>query len=245
MFFAPGSFERAATEFRWSIRQNADFWRSAVLYTDVESARRLRRHLGGFREVVVDDRLPPEVDRHRKWNCKGWWAKRAVERFGRVLYCDFDIYVRRPPDATLAARLDRSPMFLDIPAYWATKKMVGCGCVYYDGDCDWTRFLDLLYHKWRHDERAWTEALGMTQEKLHAEGRHMSPYIVDQDWLLRNRDRRHEAYIVHGVSPCEDGRAVLRRIFEESEIDYYASLADRVTDRLRRIKRRLRGLVAR
>lgn len=249
LFHTPDFFEKAETEFKWSIKQNADFWRSAVLYVDKASAERLGRHFSAFREVIVDADLPEEVRRRPRWHCKGWWGKKAVERFGRVLYCDFDIYVRRTIDENLVARLVRSPMFLDMPTYGSPSKVVGCGCVYYDESCDWPLFLDLLYNKWGNDENAWTEALQMTQAKLRAEGWHMSPHVVDHSWLRHNAERRHEPYIIHGISPCDDGRGVLRRLgYTDEEVHFHRTVSHDVRERVRdlrgrlgRLKRRLLG----
>lgn len=239
IFFTREFFAKAEIEFKWSIKQNAEFWRSAVLYADKESAERLERHFHHFREVVVDEHMPEQVARQRRWNCKGWWPKKAVERFGRILYCDFDIYVRRPIDADLGACFVRSPMFLSMPTYQGNK-IVGCGVVYYDERTDWATFFDRLYKRWADDERAWTDALQMTQTKLRAEGWHMSPYIVDHSWLRQNPEQRHEAYIVHGISPCDDGRGVLRRLgYRDDEVHYHRMVSYEVRDLARRVRQRL------
>jgi hypothetical protein len=240
LFYTPGHFARAETEFRWSIKQNPDYWRSAVLYVDKESAERVRRHFSQFGEVVVDEHLPEPVDRRRRWNCKGWWARKAVERFGRILYSDFDIYVRRPIDETVAARLVRSPMFLDIPTYRDPHKLVGCGITYYDEHADWASFFDFLYNKWGDDERAWTDALQMTYEKLRANGWTMSPYIVDHTWVRMNPERRLEPYVIHGISPLDDGRGVLRRLgYAGGEIRFHTTVSHEVRELGRRVRGRL------
>ena len=249
LFYSPEYFAKAVVELRWSIKQNPDYWRSAVLYVDKESAARLDRHFGHFREVVVDEHLPEHVDRQRRWNCKGWWAKKAVERFGRILYSDFDIYVRRPIDEAVVAHLVRSPMFIDIPTYRDPRKLVGCGVTYYDERTDWAVFLDLLYNKWGHDEFAWTDALQMTYDRLRSEGWVMSPYIVDHSWVRENPARRLEPYIIHGISPFDEGRSRLHRLgYRADEIRYQRlvshearQLVARVRSGLGRLTRRVRG----
>jgi len=95
------------------------------------------------------------------WCCKGWWAKCAVDRFDRILYCDFDIYVRKLIDGALEAQLKTGPRFIHIPTYKNPEKVVGCGIAFYDRSCDWDSYLRLLRYKWHHDEKAWTELLGV------------------------------------------------------------------------------------
>ena len=246
LFYTPDYFAKAVTELKWSIKQNRDYWGSAVLYVDKESAERLSRHFSHFREVVVDEHLPEHVDRQRRWNCKGWWAKKAVDRFGRILYSDFDIYVRRPIDETVVAHLVRSPMFIDIPTYRDPRKLVGCGVTYYDERTNWELFLELLYNKWGHDEFAWTDALQMTYERLRADGWVMSPYIVDHSWVRMNPERRHEPYVIHGISPNDDGRARLRRLgYGDGEVRYRRMVSHEARELVRRVRGRLGRLTRR
>lgn len=243
LFYSSGSFAKAKREFRWSIRQNKAFWKEAVLYLDPESAVRLSDFQGAFREVVVDEEIPALVRSKMKWNCKGWWAKKAVERFGRILFCDFDIYVRKAPDGFLNDRLGSGPRFLDIPVYQSPTKAVGCGCVLYDTNCDWDRFLPLLYDKWHCDERAWTEALSLSREALLARSLHMNPYIVDQAWLLRNSEMRNEAYIIHGISSWDDGQQRLRDIgYAADERHLLRSFPVRLRDGVRAFAKGVRAM---
>lgn len=200
LFYEPRGFDAALAELRWTVRQNPEFWKSALLYVDCVCEKQARPYAGHFGEVVVDRDIPDIVRACPMWNCKGWWAHRAVQRFGAILYCDFDLLVMRQPDAALAEWLGRAPRFLDMPNYRAPDKVVGCGCAYYDPACDWDRFLDLLYKKWHHDERAWTEALGLTREKQMAGGFDLNPKIVNWDWLAAHPEARREVYLIHGLS---------------------------------------------
>ena len=213
IFHAGPSFFKAFAEFEWTLRQNAEFWKDAVLYCDPEAWVHVQAHAGKFREVVVDDAMPPIVASQRRWCCKGWWARKALERFPRVLYCDFDIFVLRLPDENLERFLDRGPKFLYMPGYRTGAKQVGCGVMLYDREIpEFEKFLDLLYHKWNCDERAWTEALSMTGEKLLASDRNMNPYIVDYTRLLDPPEQRPEPYLIHGISGIDDGLHRMRRI---------------------------------
>jgi hypothetical protein len=213
IFHGGPSFSKAFAEFQWTLRQNPLFWKSAVLYCDPEAWPHVRRYETAVREIIVDDALPEVVREHRVWNCKGWWAAKALERFPRILYCDFDIYVVRQPDEALEQFLDCGPKFLYMSGYKGAGKQVGCGVVLYDRDTpDFDKFLDLLYHKWRHDERAWTEALSMTGEKLLTSSLNLNPHIVDYSRLLDPPEPRPVPYIIHGISGIDDGRYRMRRI---------------------------------
>ena len=213
IFYAGSSFSKALSEFEWTLRQNAAFWQNAVLYCDPEAWTRIRSHAHKFREVVVDDSMPPIVSAQRRWCCKGWWAHKALERFPRILYCDFDIFVLRLPDTALERFLDRGPKFLYMPDYRTPAKQVGCGVAFYDRETpSFERFLDLLYHKWNCDERAWTEALGMTGEKLLASDGHLNPHVVDYTRLIDPAEPLPEPYLIHGISGIDDGLHRMRRI---------------------------------
>jgi hypothetical protein len=223
LFYDAGGFEMAMAELRWTVRQNAAFWRNALLFVDPDCEKRILPYTQCFAEIVVDHDMPPEVKSHRKWNCKGWWAKRAVDRFGRILYCDFDIVVVRQPDADLGSWLGRGPRFLHMPGYHSPRKVVGCGCAFYDRDCDWDRFLDLIYHKWRCDERAWTETLAMTKDKQLADRFDMNPRIVNWDWLMANPLCRQDTYLIHGLN-ISDGWVHFRRLgFDPKDVRFHFS----------------------
>jgi hypothetical protein len=153
------------------------------------------------------------VREHPIWNCKVWWAQKALERFPRVLYCDFDIAVLRPYDDTLDQFLHTPPKFLYMPGFRHPNKQVCCGIVYYERDMvDFDKFLELAYHKWRSDERAWTEILSITGEQLLASGRSFTPHIVDYSWLLTAPAGQPEPYMIHGISCVDDGLYRMRRI---------------------------------
>ena len=238
LFHAGPSFPKALAEFRWSLAQNAAFWREAVLYCDRDTEPHVAPYAARFREVVVDRELPPHVDRQRKWSCKAWWPVRALERFPRILYCDFDIWVRRAPDAGLEAFLDRGPKFLYMPNYGSKQKAVGCGVVLYDRQTPMQTFAELVYGKWNCDERAWTEATGHTRETLLASDRHLNPFIVDYTWLLREPGRREEPYLVHGISAVDDGYNRLLQIgYRASDLAFHQSPVGRVRSWLRRTLR--------
>jgi hypothetical protein len=140
-------------------------------------------------------------------------------------------------------------MFIDIPTYRDPLKLVGCGVTYYDKRTDWEPFLERLYNKWGHDEFAWTDALQMTYERLRTEGWLMSPYIVDHSWVRTNPERRLEPYVIHGISPFDEGRFRLRRLgYRDSDAPYHRLMSHeaqevvrRVRGRLGRLKRRLLG----
>lgn len=224
LFYAPQGFDAAMAELRWTVRQNPEFWKTALLYVDAACERQARPYAKYFGEVVVDRDLPAIVREHPMWNCKGWWAHRAVQRFGAILYCDFDVLVVRQPDAALATWLGRAPRFLHMPNYNAPNKVVGCGCAYYDQTCDWDRYLDLLYNKWFHDERAWTEVLALTKEKQLADGFDMNPKIVNWDWLAAHPEARRDVYLVHGLSDvAREWRAFRDFGFDPKEIRFYRS----------------------
>ncbi len=221
LFYVRGRFSRALGELHWSIRQNPEFWREAVLYCDPDAARHLRSAGAAFREVVIDRDLPDHVDKHRMWCCKGWWAQKAAKRFGRILFCDFDILVLRPPDVHLQRSLETAPLFLEMPGYTNPRKALGCGVSFYDDSMTWALFLDNLYNRWHCDERAWTDTLGMTKEKLVDSGLTMTPEIVDFTWLRRNPERRQEVYLVHGISDVDEGLAKMQSIgFARDELDF-------------------------
>ena len=205
LFYRRENFHKALGEFAWSCRQNAALWHDAVLFTDAEAGERTRKWHHHFREVVIDRDLPAPVAANKMWCAKGWWAKCAVERFDRVLYCDFDIYVRRLPDAALAARLPLGPRFIHIPTYISQQKVVGCGIAFYDRACDWDGFLRLLYDKWHHDEKAWTELLGVTLESFPESGLPMDPWIVHYNFRQRTSADRDAVYLIHGISPDDRG----------------------------------------
>lgn len=239
-FYNAEAFPKAKKELLWSLKQNREFWKSAVLYLDEESEQNLPSLGDSFREVIVDRNMPEHVLSAKKWCCKGWWAETAIERFGRILYCDFDIWVRKPIDDNLLRRLYErpAPRFLDIPGYKTPNKTVGCGCVYYSEDMDASRFLDLLYNKWKCDERAWTEALDMTREKLLESKMDMSPEIVDICWLLDHPEERESVYIVHGISSVDNGRRLLFQAgYSEDEIRFASTFTEEAIHRLGNIKR--------
>jgi hypothetical protein len=222
MFREEGFFEKAMAEFLWSLRQNSRLWKEAVLYVDPDCQDAVRPFFGHFRDVVVDRDMPEIVRQHKRWSCKGRWAKDAVDRFDRILYCDFDIYVHRFPDEALWRTLGRAPRFLYMCNYKDPVKVPGCGCVYYDGSCPWGPFLESIYHKWYHDEKAWTEVLALTKEKQLAEHYDMNPFIVNWDWLVHNPERRNETYLIHGISAMDYGRRRLRAAgYSETEISFH------------------------
>lgn len=234
------NFEVALTEFKWSIKQNREFWRTAVLYLEPQAAAFVSgKYRGAFKEVVVDYDVPAKVSQEVGWSFKGWWAKKATERFGRILLCDFDIFVQRMPDDELFGKLTKSPMFVDYPNY-PSPKVVGCGITYYDMTCEWDRFMELLLNKWHHDEKAWTETLDFTREKFLASGRHMNPFIVDYKWVLDAPEKRYEPYIIHGISPMDSGRLRLRHVgFSDKEMHFAATLKEELIYRAVMLKRRL------
>jgi hypothetical protein len=203
----------------------------------------VRPHAGAFREVVVDRQLPEQVRDRRKWCCKAWWPLKALERFQRVLYCDFDILVRREPDEELDRMLVRAPMFLYMPNYGGPHKRLGCGVVFYDREAPMEAFARLVYEKWNCDERAWSELTGFTRESLLASDRHMNPRIVDYTWLLAEPEQRDRAYIVHGISAVDGGHDRLRRIgFSDREQPFVEGFFDKLRDRLGLLVRRVKGV---
>lgn len=215
---------RAISEFRWSLAQNSTFWRQAICYVDPDCERYIEPYKHFFQEVVIDHEMPESVRAHKLWDCKAWWAKKAVERFGEVLFCDFDIYVFKTPDERLLAELRHQPVprFLNVPAYASPNKVVGCGCTYYTSACDWENFLRLSYQKWHCDERAWTETLKMTQEKLLAQHFHMNPYIVDWDWLQRYPEACNDVYILHGISSEDKGKKrMLKAGYDMKQVRFF------------------------
>ena len=237
LFYASEKVAVALAELRWSVRQNPDFWRTALLYVDPDCETLVRPYRKCFGEVVVDRNMPEVVRENRMWNCKGWWAHQAVQRFGAILYCDFDVIVVRPPDAALTDWLGRAPRFLYMPNYHSPHKVVGCGCAFYDQNCDWNRFLDLLYHKWRCDERAWTETLAMTKEKQLANGFDMNPKIVNWDWLAAHPEARRETYLIHGLSDVSRNWNAYRDFgFAPAELQFYRSWRARVNHLIIRLR---------
>jgi hypothetical protein len=241
LFYRRENFYKALGEFAWSCRQNAEFWQDAVLFTDAEAGERTRKYHGFFREVVIDRDLPPPVAANKMWCCKGWWAKRASDRFDRILYCDFDIYVRKPLDAALEEKLPRGPRFIHIPTYKSQQKVVGCGIAFYDRGCDWDGFLRLLYHKWHHDEKAWTELLGVTLESFPESGLPMDPYIVHYNFRQRPHDRE-QVYIIHGISPDDRGKKILHEMgYAPNELCFKWTAFDQIRLRMQRLVRGLTG----
>lgn len=242
IFYTEPGFPKAFIEFKWTLKQNPEFWKSVVLYTDPECYAVLSRHEDRFQEIVVDRDMPEQVLRNKTWCCKGWWAKCGVDRFGRILQVDLDLFVRKPVDEELVSFLDHAPRFLDIPSYTSPRKAVGCGCACYDAGCDWDRFLDILYNQHHHDERAWTATLGIARKELLERKMDMDPYIVDQGWLLENPDARDEAYIVHGISQHDNGRRLLRKIgYSEKEIHFACRPHEELIYRAGNIKRWFQG----
>jgi len=245
LFYRDGSFKKALDELLWSIGQNSAFWQTAVLFLDPKAEAFLRKqHKESFREVIVDRDIPERILQKPGWSLKGWWARKATELFGRILLCDFDIFVQKMPDNLLFDNLNSSPMFVDYPSYSSPNKVVGCGVTYYDTNCEWDRFMDLLLNKWHCDERAWTETLAFTRERFLSSGQHMNPYIVDYQWLLKNPEKRYNAYIIHGISPGSYGRLVLKKIgFDRKEINFNATLKEEVVYRCGNIVRWLKKLI--
>jgi hypothetical protein len=242
LFYRRENFYKALGEFEWSCRQNAEFWKNAILYTDAEAGERTKSHHRYFREVVIDRDLPAPVAANKMWCCKGWWAKCAVERFGRILYCDFDIYVRKPIDAALEAHLSKGPRFIHIPTYKSQQKVTGCGIAFYDKDCDWDGFLHLLYHKWHHDEKAWTELLGVTLESFPDSGLTMDPYVVHYNFRQKTADDRKEVYLIHGISPDDRGREILLDMgYSPKEIRFEWSFLDQMRLKAQRLIRGITG----
>lgn len=236
LFYAPDGFDIALAELRWTVGQNPGFWRQALIYVDPEVESRFAPYRHCFGEVIIDYHMPPPVQANRKWCCKGWWAKQAVDRFDRILYCDFDIIVRRPPDTLLTPWLGQAPRFLYMPNYRSPNKVVGCGVAFYDRSCDWDRFLALLYNKWHCDERAWTETLSMTREKQLAQGRDMNPKIVNWDWLLEHPDQRLNTYIIHGLSEVSGGwRKIPLMGFQKGELEFNVALRARLNHWITRV----------
>lgn len=239
LFRAEGGYEVALAELRWSLRQNPGFWRQAVLYVDPLCEDDIRPWRTAFQEVVVDHGMPDVVRQHPKWNCKGWWSRQGVLRFGKVLYCDFDIVVVRPPDESLWGWLARGPRFLYMPHYQSAQKVVGCGIAYYDTQCDWDRYLDLIFHKWRCDERAWTETMSLTKERQLAGGYDMNPRIVNWDWLLENNAQRDQTYLIHGLSEMSPNWRVFRQLgYAPSEVRFRVSWRARLNGLLVAMVRR-------
>jgi hypothetical protein len=227
IFHAGDSFPKALSEFEWTLRQNAEFWKCAVLYCDPEAWPHVRPHAAALREIIVDESMPEVVRAHRLWNCKGWWAEKALERFPRILYCDFDIFVLRQPDEKLEQFLDCGPKFLYMPGYKNAGKQVGCGVVLYDRETPgFEKFLHLLYHKWHHDERAWTEALSMTGEKLLTSNLNLNPHIVDYTRLLDPAAPHSELYLIHGISGIDDGAHRMRQI-GYGDLDFSMNISER------------------
>lgn len=238
MFYDQTGFTAAVAELRWSLKQNPKFWHAAVLYVDPLCAKVVAPFRNCFKEIILDHELPPEVQAFRKWNCKGWWAYQGAKRFGRILYCDFDIFVRRMPDTALARELETGPRFLYIPGYKRPNKVVGCGCAFYDQNCDWERYLPLIFNKWKCDERAWTETTGITHETFRASRLHMNPHIVNWDWVLENPDQRNTPYIIHGISSISGGRRILRQIgYSEREIHFKNTFKEELAYHWQGIKR--------
>ncbi|MEM6884729.1 MAG: hypothetical protein AAF571_06825 [Verrucomicrobiota bacterium] len=248
MFYgSEAGFRSAFQEMKWTLKQNPDFWKQVILYIDVEGSRRIEKYKSCFRQVVVDHDLPDYVAADKKWNCKGYWAKQAVETYGRVMQCDFDIWVRKPLDEAFWNALSFAPRFLDITTYTKGEKIVGCGCYVIDEKCDWDRFLPLMYEKWKHDELAWSEALSLDRETFLKSNMPLAPYLVDRSWLFDFPERRDEPYIVHGISGLDNGIGRLKTIgYDVKEEGFYASLPDWIrweSGKLyRKGKRLLKGL---
>jgi len=242
LFYRKENFCKALGEFAWSCRQNAGFWKDAVLYTDAEAGERTRKYHHYFREVVIDRNLPPPVAANKMWCCKGWWAKCAADRFDRILYCDFDIYVRKPIDAALEAKLSSGPRFIHIPTYKSQQKVVGCGIAFYDRACDWDGFLKLLYEKWHHDEKAWTEKLGVTLESFPQSNLTMDPWIVHYNFRQQTPADREQVYLIHGVSPDDRGREILLGMgYRPDEIVFHWTALDQLRLKAQRLFRGLTG----
>jgi hypothetical protein len=242
LFYRRENFSKALGEFAWSCRQNAALWRDAVLYLDEESAARTKKYHACFREVVVDTELPAPVAANKMWCCKGWWAKRAVDRFDRILYTDFDVYVRKPLDAALEERLTRGPRFIHIPSYKSQQKVVGCGIAFYDRSCDWEAYLKLIFDKWHHDEKAWTELLGVTLESFPESGFAMDPFIVHYNFRQKTAADREQVYIIHGISPDDRGRALLHGMgYRPEQIDFKWTLLDAARLKMQRLIRGVTG----
>jgi hypothetical protein len=242
LFYRRENFYKALGEFAWSCRQNAEFWKDAVLYTDAEAGARTKKYHRCFREVVIDTNLPALVAANKMWCCKGWWAKCAADRFDRILYCDFDIYVRKPIDAALEAKLPRGPRFIHIPTYKSQQKVVGCGIAFYERACDWDRYLDLLYNKWHHDEKAWTELLGVTLESFPESDLPMDPYIVHYNFRQKSPADCEEVYLIHGISPDDRGRETLLSVgYDPKEIRFEWTVLDQARLKFQRLVRGLTG----
>ena len=213
-----------------------------MLYTDAEAGERTRKFHHYFREVVIDRELPAPVAANKMWCCKGWWAKRASDRFDRILYCDFDIYVQKPLDAALEERLPRGPRFIHIPTYKSQQKVVGCGIAFYDRACDWDGFLRLLYDKWHHDEKAWTELLGVTLESFPTSGLPMDPYIVHYNFRQKSPADLDQVYVIHGISPDDRGRAILHGMgYPPEEIHFQWTWLDQARLKVQRLIRGVSG----
>ena len=242
LFYRRENFYKAFGEFAWSCHQNASFWKDAVLYTDAQAGARTRKYHHYFRDVVVEADLPPEVAANKMWCCKGWWAKNATDQFDRVLYCDFDIYVRKPLDRVLDEHLQRGPRFIHIPTYKSQQKVVGCGIAFYDRRCDWESYLRLLYHKWHHDEKAWTELLGVTLESFPQSGLSMDPWIVHHNFRQVRPSDRNQVYVIHGISPDDRGRELLLAMgYQPEEVAFNWSTFDQVRLKFQRLFRGLTG----
>lgn len=222
LFHNEPGYSNALNEFTWSVRQNSDFWQHAVLYLDPKCADIASRYKSSFKRIIIDDTFPEVVRNKPKWNCKGWWSYRGVQEFGRVLFCDFDIFVRKLPDDFLDKMLVKGPRFLFMPGYPGPNKIVGCGCAYYDAHCDWDKYLPLIFNKWNCDERAWTETMKVSRDTYEQSPLHMNPYIVNYDWILEDKENRREhPYIIHGLSSIGWGRSILRGIgYTESQIKF-------------------------
>ena len=243
LFYRRENFAKALAEFKWSCRQNAAFWKDAILYTDAEAGRLTQKYHQNFREVIVDHDLPTAVVANKMWCCKGWWAKCATDRFDRVLYCDFDIYVRKPIDAALKSHLKKGPRFLHIPTYKSPEKVVGCGIAFYDRSCEWDAYLHLLNGKWHHDEKAWTELLGVTLKDYAESGLAMDPFIVHYNFVQKGPLDRDGVYIIHGISPDDHGRELLLGMgYPPDEIDFRWGWSDEA--RLK-VERFIRGVTGR
>ena len=77
LFYAPRGFDAALAELRWTVRQNPEFWKNALLYVDSTCERQARPFAKYFGEIVVDRDMPAVVRANPMWNCKGWWAHLA------------------------------------------------------------------------------------------------------------------------------------------------------------------------
>jgi hypothetical protein len=138
--------------------------------------------------------------------------------------------------------LKTGPRFIHIPTYKNPEKVVGCGIAFYDRNCDWDSYLRLLRKKWHHDEKAWTELLGVTLETFGESGLPMDPYIVHYNFRQKASTDREEVYLIHGISPDDRGRELLLAMgYTAEEINFQWGWSDQARLKVQRLIRGVTG----